>query len=417
MVALALPRLTTVPAAVPSSSVIRRAVTFSPRLSDWSVTPVWMLISAASSAGSSGASPSGQRVGLALEGQHAGDGALGVAPHQAAAAVGGQVDPADDAVDGQRRVAGAERDVGDRALGPGPHAADVVIRPLALPWSPPMLTPGMVAEASALVRVWPSVPWQGSCLGTMSPMWAVPPTRSASAAQPEPPITRVRHVADDLGVAAADLQRRVVGAAGHAVDTEERHAQRQRHGDGLPGADAGARVAELEPAQPRDLDGAAVLLEQGDHLVERGRDRAVDEVEQLGQRPVERRTGGRHDEVDVERPRRSVVACSLPSVVAHAVAVVVRPLIVSTGEGICGFCRPRTTEATVEVLSVPAAMPCFVVLYVVLLAGDRAELDQRVVGGCVDAEHLVGPGPCRPGGCSRSSWARCGPSGARRRPP
>src|SRR6185295_18244997 len=59
IVAFALPRFTTVPAAVPSSSVIRRAVTFSPRLSDRSVTPVWMLISAASSGGSSGASPSG----------------------------------------------------------------------------------------------------------------------------------------------------------------------------------------------------------------------------------------------------------------------------------------------------------------------------------------------------------------------
>ena len=63
----------------------------------------------------------------------------------------------------------------------------------------------------------------------------------------------------------------------------------------------------------------------------------------------------------------AVVACSLPSVVAHAVAVVVRPLMVSTGAGICGFCRPRTTSATVEVLSVPAAMPCFLALNVVLL--------------------------------------------------
>ena len=59
MVALALPRLTTVPAAVPSSRVIRSAVTFRPRVSDWSVTPVWMLSRAASSGGSSGASPSG----------------------------------------------------------------------------------------------------------------------------------------------------------------------------------------------------------------------------------------------------------------------------------------------------------------------------------------------------------------------
>ena len=59
MVALALPRFTTVPAAVPSSSVIRRAVTFSPRLSDRSVTPVWMLIRAASSAAAREPSPSG----------------------------------------------------------------------------------------------------------------------------------------------------------------------------------------------------------------------------------------------------------------------------------------------------------------------------------------------------------------------
>src|SRR4029079_16153850 len=57
--ALALPRLMTVPAAVPLRSVIRRAVTLRPRASDWSVIPVWMLISAPSSGGSSGADPSG----------------------------------------------------------------------------------------------------------------------------------------------------------------------------------------------------------------------------------------------------------------------------------------------------------------------------------------------------------------------
>ena len=56
------------------------------------------------------------------------------------------------------------------------------------------------------------------------------------------------------------------------------------------------------------------------------------------------------------------MACSLPSVVAHAVAVVVRPLIVRTGDGSGAFCAPSTTEATVEVLSVPAAMPCFLAL-------------------------------------------------------
>ena len=124
--ALALPRSMTVPAAVPSSRVIRSAVTFSPRLSDWSVTPVWMLMQRVKLGGGSWERVAErQGVGLAVEGQHAGDGALGVAPHDAAAAVGDQVDPTDDAVDGQRRVAGAERDVRDGALGPGAHAADL----------------------------------------------------------------------------------------------------------------------------------------------------------------------------------------------------------------------------------------------------------------------------------------------------
>ena len=63
----------------------------------------------------------------------------------------------------------------------------------------------------------------------------------------------------------------------------------------------------------------------------------------------------------------SVVAWSCPSVVAQAVAVVVSPSIVSAGDGSCGFCRPRTTLATVEVLSVPAAMPCLLALKVRLL--------------------------------------------------
>ena len=69
----------------------------------------------------------------------------------------------------------------------------------------------------------------------------------------------------------------------------------------------------------------------------------------------------------MSRTGESVVACSLPSVVAQAVAVVVRPLMVSTGAGICGFCRPSTTSATVEVLWVPAATPCDLCLYVVPL--------------------------------------------------
>ena len=53
---------------------------------------------------------------------------------------------------------------------------------------------------------------------------------------------------------------------------------------------------------------------------------------------------------------RLVAACSWPFLSAQAVAVVVSASIDSDGEGTCGFWRPRVTEATLETLSVPAAI-------------------------------------------------------------
>ena len=188
MFALALPRLITVPAALPSSNVIRRAVTFKPRLSDWSVRPVWILIRAASRA-ECGRLAQRQRVGLPLEGEHAGNGAVGVAAHQAAAAIGDQVDPAHDAVDGQRRVAGAERHVGDLTLGPGTHPADPGDPPVRAALEAADAHPGDGRRGEGVGPGLAVGALAGQLLGTMSPMWERPPTRSASAAQPEPPIT------------------------------------------------------------------------------------------------------------------------------------------------------------------------------------------------------------------------------------
>ena len=53
---------------------------------------------------------------------------------------------------------------------------------------------------------------------------------------------------------------------------------------------------------------------------------------------------------------RLVAACNWPFLSAHALAVVVSPLIDRDGDGTCGFWRPRVTEATLETLSVPAAI-------------------------------------------------------------